>query len=48
MVHAQFPYRMFEGITGFKSESAANEWIARDLEHWLDERTSRMSHPGAR
>jgi hypothetical protein len=47
MVHAQFPDGTFEEIVGFKSESDANAWIATDLQRWLDERTSRMSHPGA-
>lgn len=37
-VHAQFPDGSFEDIGGFKTENEANEWIARELQQWLDQR----------
>jgi len=40
-VHAEFPDGSFEDITGFSSENDANEWIATDLQRWLDRRSGR-------
>ena len=37
-VHAEFPDGSFEDIGGFKSEDEANQWIARELQQWLDRR----------
>jgi hypothetical protein len=37
-VHAEFPDGSFEDISGFKSENEANEWVAKDLQDWLDRR----------
>jgi hypothetical protein len=37
-VHAQFPDGSFEDIGGFKTENDANEWIAHELQQWLDQR----------
>jgi hypothetical protein len=37
-VAATWPDGHFEEITGFKSESEANEWIAESLQTWLDQR----------
>jgi hypothetical protein len=37
-VHAEFPDGSFEEISGFKTENEANEWIAKDLQDWLDRR----------
>jgi hypothetical protein len=37
-VHAEFPDGSFEDIPGFKSENEANEWVARELQAWLDGR----------
>ena len=42
-VHAEFPDGTFEDVTGFKSENDANEWIAKDLQHWLDQRKDKHS-----
>jgi hypothetical protein len=38
VVHAEFPDGSFEEISGFKTENEANEWIARELQDWLDRR----------
>ena len=38
IVHAEFPDGTFEEISGFKSENEANEWIAQELQDWLDRR----------
>ena len=35
-VAATWPDGRFEEIRGFKTESEANEWIARSLQAWLD------------
>jgi hypothetical protein len=37
-VHAQFPDGTADDIGGFKTENEANEWIAKELQRWLDER----------
>jgi hypothetical protein len=37
-IHAEFPDGSVEEIPGFKSENEANEWIATDLQRWLDRR----------
>jgi hypothetical protein len=42
-VHAEFPDGTFEEVPGFKTENEANEWIAKELQHWLDERQRRRA-----
>jgi hypothetical protein len=37
-VRAEFPDGSFEEIDGFKTENDANEWIAKELQDWLDRR----------
>ena len=37
-VAATWPDGRFEEIRGFKTESEANEWIAKEFQAWLDER----------
>jgi hypothetical protein len=37
-VAVTWPDGSSEEISGFKSESEANEWVAKELEAWLDER----------
>jgi len=37
-VHAEFPDGSFEEISGFKTENEANEWVAKELQDWLDRR----------
>ena len=39
-VHVEFPGGGFEEISGFESESAANRWIAEELQKWLTHRES--------
>jgi len=36
-VAATWPDGRFEEIQGFKTESEANEWIAKEFQAWLDE-----------
>jgi hypothetical protein len=36
-VAATWPDGRFEEIKGFKTESKANEWIAKEFQAWLDE-----------
>ena len=38
LVAATWPSGEFEEIRNFKSESDANEWIAKEFQAWLDER----------
>jgi hypothetical protein len=38
-VAATWPNGLFEEIRGFKSESEANEWIAKEFQAWLEERS---------
>jgi hypothetical protein len=40
-VHAEFPDGRSEDIGSFRSENAANEWIAKDLQRWLEKRDER-------
>ena len=42
-VHAQFPDGSFEDIRGFRTENEANEWIARQLQQWLDQRQEKSN-----
>jgi hypothetical protein len=37
-VHAEFPDSSFEDVGGFRTENEANEWIAKDLQQWLEKR----------
>jgi hypothetical protein len=37
-VAATWPDGRFEEIQGFKTESEANEWIAKEFQAWLDKR----------
>jgi hypothetical protein len=37
-VHAEFPDGTSEDISGFKTENEANQWIAKDLQLWLETR----------
>ena len=37
-VAAKWPDGKVEDIKGFATESAANEWIAKELQAWLDQR----------
>jgi hypothetical protein len=39
-VHVEFPSGGFEDISGFESESAANQWIAEELQAWLNHHES--------
>ena len=45
-VHAKFPDGSFEEIAGFKSENEANEWIAKELQLWLDRRQEANAKSG--
>ena len=40
-VHAEFPDGTFEDIGNFKTENDANEWIAKELQQWIDQRKHR-------
>jgi hypothetical protein len=40
VVHVEFPSGGFEDISGFESESAANQWIAEQLRAWLSQHES--------
>jgi hypothetical protein len=44
IVAATWPNGAFEEILGFKSESEANEWIAKEFQAWLDERSKTDDH----
>jgi hypothetical protein len=37
-VHAEFSDGTFEDVGEFRTENEANEWIAKDLQRWLQER----------
>lgn len=37
-VAAKWPDGQIEDISDFRSESEANEWIANELDAWLEER----------
>ena len=37
-VHAEFPDGSVEDVGGFRTENEANEWIAKDLQQWLEKR----------
>ena len=37
-VAAEWPDGRIEDIRGFRTESEANEWVANELQAWLDER----------
>jgi hypothetical protein len=37
-VRAEFPDGSSEEISGFATENDANEWIAKELQSWLDRR----------
>jgi hypothetical protein len=45
-VAAKWPSGQTEDIQGFSSEAEANEWIANELQTWLDERAeaAKQSH----
>lgn len=43
-VAAKWPDGATEDIMGFKTESEANEWIATELEGWLEHRKKDKSH----
>jgi hypothetical protein len=43
LVRAQFPDGSFEDIPGFRSENEANEWVAKELQGWLDRRGQHKS-----
>ena len=38
LVAAKWPSGKVEDIKGFATESLANEWIAKELQVWLDRR----------
>jgi hypothetical protein len=38
LVAAKWPSGKVEDIKGFATESQANEWIAKELQAWLDQR----------
>jgi hypothetical protein len=38
-VAVTWPHGQFEEIQGFKTESEANEWIAKEFQVWLNERS---------
>jgi hypothetical protein len=44
LVAATWPSGEFEEIRNFKSESDANEWIAKEFQTWLDERSKTDDH----
>jgi len=37
-VHAEFPNGESADISGFNTENESNEWIAKSLQQWFDER----------
>jgi hypothetical protein len=43
-VAAKWPDGRVEDIRGFASESEANEWIANELQAWLDARKENPAH----
>jgi hypothetical protein len=43
-VAAKWPDGRTENIRGFKTESEANEWVANELQSWLDERKEHRAH----
>jgi hypothetical protein len=43
IVRAEFPDGSFEEISGFKTESDANEWIATNLQDWMEQREKRQT-----
>ena len=43
-VHAEFPDGSFEEISGFRTENEANEWVAKELQDWLDRRERTKSN----
>ena len=42
-VHAEFPDGSFEDVGGFRTENEANEWIAKDLQQWLEKREKKSN-----
>jgi len=40
-VRAEFSDGSFEDVGGFGTENEANEWIAKDLQRWLERRERR-------
>jgi hypothetical protein len=42
-VHAEFPDGSFEDVGGFRTENEANEWIAKDLQQWLEKREKKLN-----
>jgi hypothetical protein len=44
LVAAKWSDGTVEDIRGFATETDANEWIARELQAWLDHRNKEQSH----
>ena len=44
LVAAKWPDGTVEDIRGFATETDANEWIARELQAWLDHRNKEQTH----
>ena len=42
-VAATWPNGCFEEIGGFKNESDANEWVAKEFQAWLDDHEKKTS-----
>jgi hypothetical protein len=42
-VAAKWPNGQVEDIKGFATESEANEWIAKELQAWLDQKKVEQS-----
>jgi hypothetical protein len=43
-VAAKWPDGRVEDIRGFNTESEANEWVANELQSWLDQRRENPAH----
>ena len=42
-VHAEFPDGSAADIKGFATENDANQWIATELQHWLEKREQKSN-----
>jgi hypothetical protein len=42
-VHAEFPDGSSADIKGFTTENDANQWIATELQHWLETREQKSN-----
>ena len=46
-VAAKWPQGQTEDIMGFRTETEANDWIAKELDEWLERRKDRKDKPDA-